>query len=128
MTDGIFQTQPIPTPSQAQMAADELLRKVRSEMERRAGEHIDGWRAFWEHPEAAPQAIADAMNGDAVRWLTLARLNVAHITAYIVEINKTISDPDKQLKLDDYVPAKYRSSPRQVTLLPNGYITIGDAI
>ena len=124
MTD-VFQTQPIPQPTQAQLAADELLRKVRSELDRRAGEHIDGWRAFWEQSGAEPQDIADAMNGDAVRWLTLARLNVAHIAAYIVEINKTISDPDKQLKLDDYVPTKYQSSPHTVTFLTNGYVQIG---
>ena len=124
MTD-VFQTQPIPQPTQAQLAADELLRKVRTELDRRAGEHIDGWRAFWEQTGAEPQEIADAMNGDAVRWLTLARLNVSHIAAYIVEINKTISDADKQLKLDDYIPTKYQSSPQAVTFLTNGYVQIG---
>jgi len=128
MGDDVFQTNPIPTATQAQMAADELLRKVSGELDKRAGEHIDGWRAFWEHPEATPQAIADAMNGDAVRWLMLARLNVQHIAAYIDEINKTILDPAKKLSLDNYIPAKYRTSPRQVTLLANGYITIGAVV
>ncbi len=117
MTDGIFQTQPIPTPSQAQMAADELLRKVRSEIDRRAGEHIDGWRAFWEHPQASPQDIADAMNGDAVRWLALARLNLQHIADYAQLLGKS---------LDEFVPVKYQQSPREVITLTNGYIQIGE--
>ena len=112
----VFETQPIPQPTQAQLAADELLRKVRSELDRRAGEHIDGWRAFWEHPEAEPQAIADAMNGDAVRWFSLSRKNLEHIAAYAVMVGKT---------LDDYVPANYQSSPQPVTFLANGYVQIG---
>ena len=116
MTDGIFQTQPIPQATQAQMAADELLRKVRSEIDRRAGEHIDGWKAFWEHPQAAPQAIADAMNGDAVRWLALARLNLQHVAAYAQLLGKS---------LDEFVPVKYQASPVEVVTLTNGYIQIG---
>lgn len=117
MTDDIFATNPIPQATQAQMAADELLRKVRSEMERRAGEHIDGWRAFWEHPAASPQDIADAMNGDAVRWLALARLNLQHVAAYAQLLGKS---------LDEFVPTKYQQSPQEVTTLTNGYITIGE--
>jgi hypothetical protein len=117
MTDGIFQTNPIPQPTQAQMAADELLRNVRSEIDRRAGQHIDGWRAFWEHPAASPQDIADAMNGDAVRWLALARLNLQHIAGYAQLIGKS---------LDEFVPTKYQSSPKTVTSLTNGYIQIGE--
>jgi hypothetical protein len=116
MSDNVFETQPIPQPTQAQLAADELLRKVRSELDRRAGEHIDGWRAFWEHSEAEPQAIADAMNGDAVRWFSLSRKNLEHIAAYAVMVGKT---------LDDYVPTKYQSSPQSVTFLANGYVQIG---
>lgn len=118
--DGVFQTKPIPPPTQAQMAADELLRKVQSELDRRAGEHIDGWRAFWEHPAATPQAIADAMNGDAVRWLTLARMNLEHVATYAVQVGKT---------LGDFIPAKYQDSPEgvTVTLLDTGYITITTA-
>ena len=115
MTD-VFQTQPIPQPTQAQLAADELLRKVRSELDRRAGEHIDGWRAFWEQSGAEPQDIADAMNGDAVRWFSLGRKNLEHIAAYAVMVGKT---------LDDYVPTKYQSSPQTVTFLANGYVQIG---
>jgi hypothetical protein len=99
------------------MAADELLRKVKSEIDRRAGEHIDGWRAFWEHPEASPQAIADAMNGDAVRWLALARLNLQHIAGYAQLLGKS---------LDEFVPPKYQGSPAMVTTLANGYIQIGN--
>ena len=116
MSNDVFQTQPIPTPTQAQLAADELLRKVRLELDRRAGEHIDGWRAFWEQAGADPQAIADAMNGDAVRWFTLGRKNLEHIATYAVMVGKT---------LDDYVPPKYQSSPVPVTFLPNGYVQIG---
>lgn len=118
MTDGIFTTQPIPQATQAQMAADELLRKVRSEIDRRAGEHIDGWRAFWEHPQATPQQIADSMNGDAVRWLALARLNLQHVAAYAQLLGRS---------LDEFVPTKYQTSPREVTTLSNGYIQIGEA-
>ena len=116
MNNDVFQTQPIPTPTQAQLAADELLRKVRLELDRRAGEHIDGWRAFWEQTGADPQAIADAMNGDAVRWFTLGRKNLEHIATYAVMVGRT---------LDDYVPLKYQSSPVPVTFLPNGYVQIG---
>jgi len=118
MTDGVFQTKPIPAATQAQMAADELLRKVQSELDRRAGEHIDGWRAFWEQPGADPQAIADSMNGDAVRWFTLARKNLEHIASYAEMVGRT---------LNDYVPQQYQSSPVPVTFLANGYVQIGSA-
>jgi len=116
MSDNVFQTQPIPSPTQAQLAADELLRNVRQELDRRANEHIDGWRAFWEQAGADPQAIADAMNGDAVRWFTLARKNLEHIATYAQMVGKT---------LDDYVPQKYQSSPVPVTFLASGYVQIG---
>jgi hypothetical protein len=115
MPDDIFYTRPIPTATQAQLAADELMRKVSNELNRRASEHIDGFSAFFHHPHAKPQQIADAMNGDAVKWLALSRLNLQHIADYAAIVGKS---------LDDFVPTKYQSSGYSITELPSGYITL----
>jgi hypothetical protein len=73
MSSGIFDYIPDAKPPVAETIAAGLLRQVEQEALRRAGEHIDGHRAFWESPEATPQQIADAMNGSAVLFLKIAR-------------------------------------------------------
>jgi hypothetical protein len=55
------------------------------------------------------------MNGDAVKWLALSRLNLQHIADYAAIVGKS---------LDDFVPAKYQHSGYSITELPNGYITL----
>jgi hypothetical protein len=115
MLDEVFHARPIPTATQAQLAADELLRKVSNELVRRASEHIDGFNAFFYHSQADAQSIADAMNGDAVKWLALSRLNLQHIADYAAIVGKS---------LDDFVPTEYQSSGYSITELPSGYITL----
>ena len=115
MTD-ILTHSPIPAPSQAQLAAAELLNKVNSEIARRAGEHIDGWRAIWEHPEATAAEIAQQMNGDAERFFRLAESNLQAIAAMALIVGRPVTD---------FVPAKYTQRPQAVTYIGNGYVRIG---
>jgi hypothetical protein len=113
----IFDYIPENKPPVAETIAAGLLRQVEQEALRRAGEHIDGHRAFWNSTEATPQQIADAMNGSAVLFLKIARANVEHLAAVAAIIGKP---------LENLLPTEYQSSPQTVTFLPNGYVTIGN--
>ena len=115
MTD-ILTHSPIPAPSQAQLAAAELLGKVNSEIARRAGEHVDGWRAMWEHPQATAAEIATQMNGDAERFFRLAESNLQAIAAMAQIVGRPVTD---------FVPIEYTTRPQTVTFLGNGYVRIG---
>ena len=117
MSNGIFEYIPNAKPPVADTIAAGLLRQVEQEAMRRAGEHIDGHRAFWESPEATPQQIADSMNGSAVLFLKIARANVEHLAAVAAIIGKPI---------DNLLPPQYQTSPQTVTFLPNGYVQIGN--
>lgn len=115
MTD-ILTHQPIPQPSQAKLAAAELIGKVNSEIIRRAGEHIDGWRAFWEHPQATASEIANEMNGDAEKFFRLSEANLQAIAGMATIVGRPLSD---------FVPAQYQSRPQTVTFIGGGYVRIG---
>jgi len=115
MTD-ILTHQPIPAPSQAKLAAAELIGKVNSEILRRAGEHIDGWRAFWEHPQATAFEIANEMNGDAEKFFRLSEANLQAIAGMAQIVGRPLSD---------FVPAQYQSRPQVVTYTGGGYVRIG---
>ena len=112
----IFDYIPESKPPVAESIAAGLLRAVEAEALRRAGEHIDGHKAFWESSEATPQEIADAMNGSAVLFLKIARANVEHLGAVAAIIGKP---------LENLLPVQYQSSPQTVTFLPTGYVQIG---
>lgn len=116
MSTGIFDYIPDSRPPVAESIAAGLLRQVEQEALRRAGEHIDGHKAFWDSPEATPQQIADAMNGSAVLFLKIGRANVEHLEAVAAIIGKP---------LDTLLPPQYQTSPQTVTFLPNGYVQIG---
>ena len=116
MSTGIFDYIPDSRPPVSEAIAAGLLRQVEQEALRRAGEHIDGYNAFWESPEATPQQIADAMNGSAVLFLKIARANVEHLAAVAAIIGKP---------LDNLLPPQYQTSPQTVTFLPTGYVQIG---
>ena len=116
MSTGIFDYIPDSRPPVAEAIAAGLLRQVEQEALRRAGEHIDGHRAFWESPEASPQQIADAMNGSAVLFLKIARANVEHLASVAAIIGKP---------LDALLPPQYQTSPQTVTFLDTGYVQIG---
>ena len=115
MTD-ILTHNPIPEPTQAQLAAAELLSKVNSEIVRRAGEHIDGWRAIWEHPAATAAEIAQQMNGDAEKFFRLSEANLQAIVAMAQIVGRPGTD---------FVPVKYTQRPQAVTFIGNGYVQIG---
>jgi hypothetical protein len=115
MTD-ILTHQPIPAPPQAKLAAAELIGKVNSEILRRAGEHIDGWRAFWEHPQATAAEIAAEMNGDAERFFRLSEGNLQAIAAMAAIVGRPVTD---------FVPIKYTTRPQTVMFIGNGYVQIG---
>ena len=115
MPDPIF-PDPRPTATPAQQAASELLATVDSELSRRASEHEDGWRAFWEPAGGiTTQQIADAMSTDGGLWLQLSRANLEHIATYAGMIGRT---------LDDYLPTECQSSLHPVTVNPDGSLTI----
>ena len=116
MTQDILTHNPIPAPSQAQLAAAELLAKVNSEIARRAGEHIDGWRAIWEHPRATAAEIATQMNGDAERFFRLSEANLQAIATMAQIVGRPVTD---------FVPLKYTQRPQTVTFIGNGYVQIG---
>lgn len=116
MSTGIFDYIPDSRPPVAETIAAGLLRQVEQEALRRAGEHIDGHKAFWESPEATPQQIADSMNGSAVLFLKIARANVEHLAAVAAIIGKP---------LDALLPPQYQTSPQTVAFLDTGYVQIG---
>ena len=111
----ILTHQPIPTPSQAKLAAAELLAKVNAEIVRRAGEHIDGWRALWEHPQATASQIAAEMNGDAEKFFRLAESNLQAIASMAQIVGRPLTD---------FVPLKYTTRPQAVTFTGGGYVSI----
>lgn len=115
MPDPIF-PDPRPTATPAQQAAAELLATVDSELSRRASEHEDGWRAFWEPAGGiTTQQIADAMSTDGGLWLQLSRANLEHIATYAGMVGRT---------LDDYLPTECQSSLHPVTVNPDGSLKI----
>ena len=107
---------PRPTATPAQQAAAELLATVDRELSRRASEHEDGWRAFWEPAGGViTQQIANAMGTDGGLWLQLSRANLEHIATYAGMVGRT---------LNDYLPAECQSSLHPVTVNPDGSLTI----
>jgi hypothetical protein len=115
MPDPIF-PDPRPAATPAQQAAAELLATVDSELSRRASEHEDGWRAFWEPAGGiTTQQIADAMSTDGGLWLQLSRANLEHIATYAGMVGRT---------LDDYLPTECQSSLHPVTVNPDGSLKI----
>jgi len=115
MPDPIF-PDPRPAATPAQQAASELLATVDSELSRRASEHEDGWRAFWEPAGGiTTQQIADAMSTDGGLWLQLSRANLEHIATYAGMVGRT---------LDDYLPTECQSSLHPVTVNPDGSLKI----
>jgi len=111
----ILTHQPIPAPSQAQLAAAELISKVNDEITRRAGEHIDGWNALWDHPQATAAAIAAEMNGDAEKFFRLAESNLLAIASMAQIVGRPLTD---------FVPLKYATRPQTVTYTGGGYVSI----
>lgn len=114
MTD-ILTHNPIPAPSQAKLAAAELIGKVNEEISRRAGEHIDGWRALWEHPQATAAQIAAEMNGDAEKFFRLSESNLQAIATMAQIVGRPLTD---------FVPLKYTTRPQTVTYTGGGYVSI----
>lgn len=111
---------PRPVATPAQQAAAELLATVDKELQRRATEHEDGWRAFWEPAGGiTTQQIADAMGDDGGLWLQLSRANLEHIATYAGMVGRT---------LDDYLPTECQSSLHPVAVNPDGSLTIGTGV
>jgi len=107
---------PRPAATPAQQAAAELLATVDKELQRRAAEHEDGWRAFWQPAVGvATQQIADAMGTDGGLWLQLSRANLEHIATYAGMVGRT---------LNDYLPTECQSSLHPVRVNPDGSLTI----
>jgi len=114
----IFPVIPETRPPVAESIAAGLLREVEAEATRRVGQHIDWWRAFWESPEATPEAIASAMNGSAALFFGIASVNMQHIAAVAQMLGKT--------PVEIGVPVECLTALRPVTVNPDGSVTIGE--
>lgn len=117
MPDGIFSHVPKTQPPVAESIAAGLLREVESEAARRVSQHVDWWRAFWQSNEATPEEIAAAMNGSAALFFGIASINKGHISAVAQMLGKTPQELG--------VPVECLTTPREVTVNPDGSVTIG---
>ena len=117
MTESIFPTIQETLPPVDERIASGLLREVDAEAARRVGQHVDWWRAFWQSPEATPAEIASAMGASGALFFGIASVNMGHITAVAQMLGKT--------PVDIGVPAECLSTPRLVTVNPDGSVTIG---
>ena len=116
MTSSLFPTIPETKPPVAESIAAGLLREVDAEAQRRAGQHVDWWRAFWESPEATPVEIAAAMGPSAGIFFGVASINVSHIQSVATMIGKPITD---------FMPEACLTTPVTVTVNPDGTVAIG---
>jgi hypothetical protein len=113
----IFPVIPETKPPVAESIAAGLLREVENEAARRVGQHVDWWRAFWQSPEATPDEIAASMGVSAGPFFGVASINRGHIEAVAQMIGKTTVDLG--------VPEECLSTPRTVTVNPDGSVSIG---
>ena len=113
----IFPVIPETRPPVAEAIAAGLLREVEAEAARRVGQHVDWWRAFWQSPEATPDEIVANMGVSAGLFFGVASVNMGHIAAVAQMLGKT--------PVDIGVPAECLSTPRPVTINPDGSVTIG---
>jgi len=113
----IFPVIPETQPPVAERIAAGLLREVETEAARRVGQHVDWWRAFWQSTEATPDEIAAAMNGSAGLFFGISSVNVGHISAVAQMLGKT--------PVELGVPVECLTTPRLVTVNPDGSVSIG---
>lgn len=111
----IFPHIPSVKPPTANAIAEGLLRDIDREAYRRAGQHRDAYNAFWNSPEATPQQIADAMNGSAVLFFTIADANIKHLQSLASLVNKPLTD---------FLPEEYLTRPANVSPNADGSVTI----
>jgi hypothetical protein len=113
----MFPSIPETKPPVAEAVAAGLLHEVENEAARRVGQHVDWWRAFWQSTEATPDAIAASMGVSAGLFFGVASVNMGHIAAVAQMLGKT--------PVDIGVPVECLSTPRLVTVNPDGSVTIG---
>lgn len=114
----IFPVIPDTKPPVADVIAADLLREVEAECRLRVGQHVDWWRAFWQSDEATPDEIAAAMNGSAALFFGIASVNKGHIATVAQMLGKTTAELG--------VPDECMTTPREVTVNPDGSVTIGE--
>ena len=117
MTESIFPAIQDTQPPVSERIASGLLREVDAEAARRVGQHVDWWRAFWQSTEATPDDIASSMGVSAGLFFGVASVNMGHIAAVAQMLGKT--------PVDIGVPAECLSTPRLVTVNPDGSVSIG---
>ena len=113
----IFPVIPETTPPVSEAIAAGLLREIEAECNRRFGQHVDWWQAFWQSEEATPDEIAAAMNGSAALFFGIATVNKNHILAVCQMLGKT----PEELGVDP----ECLSTPQNVTINQDGTATIG---
>ena len=118
MISSIFPQIPETKPPVADAIAAGLLREIDAECQRRVGQHVDWWRAFWQSAEATPDEIAAAMNGSAALFFGIASVNKGHIAAVAQMLGKKTAELG--------VPDECMTAPREVTVNQDGSVTIGE--
>lgn len=117
MADSIFPKIHETKPPVAKSIATGLLREIDAECQRRVGQHVDWWRAFWESPEATPQDIAASMGASAALFFGVASVNKAHIATVAAMLGKTTAELG--------LPDECMTTPLNVSVNPDGSVTIG---
>jgi hypothetical protein len=100
------------TPPASEGVANYLLKAAEGEIYRRASEHADQWKAFWQHPVATPAEIASSLGANAGKWFALAAINKQSFLTAQQVLGVEIIDP------------LYLTSPQNVTVNPDGTVTI----
>lgn len=117
MATSIFPHVPETVPPVAERIAADMLRLVGAECRRRIGDHVDWWSAVWESPEATPDEIVGAMGTSAGLFFAIASANRQQIQYVAQVLGKTTAELG--------VPDKCMGTPREVTVNPDGSVTIG---
>ena len=103
-----------PQPNAAEATARQLIAYIEREAVRRAGEHVDGWRAVWANHEATPQQICEALGTEAAKFFAVASDNVRHLATVAATCG---------LQITDLLPAEVLQSP-PIKINPDGTVTV----
>jgi len=80
-----------PPQPEAQRIADLLLHKVNASLAERVHEHCTNYATFWDSGES-PDAIIEAMDGNAALFLMSAKENIEHIGRLAALVGKQVTD------------------------------------
>jgi hypothetical protein len=100
------------TPPVAEGVANYLLKAAEGEIFRRAAEHVEQWKQFWQHPTATPANVAASMGQNAGRWFAIAAINKQSFLQAEQVLGVQIIDP------------LFLTTPQNVTVHSDGSATL----